>query len=98
MKRLHIIGGKNHGKTTLVVELVKELTRRGVSVERYHGAANAQFASAERMVVLGVVALIGQDPPRLKVSRSLPHGGREVGRVLAGAARATAPTINCEAV
>jgi molybdopterin-guanine dinucleotide biosynthesis protein B len=32
MKRLHIIGGKNHGKTTLVVELVKELTRRGVSV------------------------------------------------------------------
>jgi molybdopterin-guanine dinucleotide biosynthesis protein MobB len=32
MNRLHIIGGKNHGKTTLVVDLVKELTQRGVSV------------------------------------------------------------------
>jgi molybdopterin-guanine dinucleotide biosynthesis adapter protein len=32
MKRLHIIGGKNHGKTTLVVELVEELTRRGITV------------------------------------------------------------------
>jgi molybdopterin-guanine dinucleotide biosynthesis protein MobB len=32
MKRLHIIGGKNHGKTTLVVDLVKEFTRRGVPV------------------------------------------------------------------
>jgi molybdopterin-guanine dinucleotide biosynthesis protein MobB len=32
MKRLHVIGGKNHGKTTLVVELVKEFSRRGISV------------------------------------------------------------------
>lgn len=32
MKRLHIVGGKNHGKTTLVVDLVRELARRGVSV------------------------------------------------------------------
>lgn len=32
MKRLHIIGGKNQGKTTLVVELVRELTRHGISV------------------------------------------------------------------
>ena len=32
MKRLHIIGGKNHGKTTLVVELVEEFTRRGMTV------------------------------------------------------------------
>jgi molybdopterin-guanine dinucleotide biosynthesis protein B len=32
MKRLHLIGRKNHGKTTLVVELVEELTRRGVVV------------------------------------------------------------------
>jgi molybdopterin-guanine dinucleotide biosynthesis protein B len=29
MQRLHIVGRKNHGKTTLVVELVAELTRRG---------------------------------------------------------------------
>ena len=32
MNRLHIVGGKNHGKTTLVVELVKEFSRRGVPV------------------------------------------------------------------
>jgi molybdopterin-guanine dinucleotide biosynthesis protein B len=32
MKRLHIIGGKNHGKTTLLVELVGELCRRGIAV------------------------------------------------------------------
>ena len=32
MNRLHIVGGKNHGKTTLVVELVREFVRRGVRV------------------------------------------------------------------
>ena len=32
MKRLHIVGGKNHGKTTLIMELVKELNRRGQTV------------------------------------------------------------------
>jgi molybdopterin-guanine dinucleotide biosynthesis protein MobB len=32
MKRLHIIGGKNHGKTGLVVELVEEFVRRRISV------------------------------------------------------------------
>jgi molybdopterin-guanine dinucleotide biosynthesis protein MobB len=32
MKRLHIIGRKNHGKTTLVVDLVKEFANRGISV------------------------------------------------------------------
>lgn len=32
MRRIHIIGGKNHGKTTLIVELVPELTRRGLRV------------------------------------------------------------------
>ena len=29
MRRLHVIGRKNHGKTTLVAQLVEELTRRG---------------------------------------------------------------------
>ena len=29
MRRIHIVGGKNQGKTTLVAELVIELTRRG---------------------------------------------------------------------
>lgn len=32
MRRIHIIGRKNHGKTQLVVELVQELTRRGLRV------------------------------------------------------------------
>lgn len=32
MNRLHIIGAKNHGKTTLIVELVQEFARRGLPV------------------------------------------------------------------
>ena len=32
LKRIHIIGGKNHGKTTLVTELVHDLTERGYRV------------------------------------------------------------------
>lgn len=32
MKRIHIIGGKNHGKTTLVADLVQELSSRGYRV------------------------------------------------------------------
>jgi len=32
MNRIHIIGRKNHGKTTLVVELAREFCRRGVRV------------------------------------------------------------------
>jgi molybdopterin-guanine dinucleotide biosynthesis protein MobB len=32
MKRLHIIGRKNHGKTTLVVDLVEELVGRGLRI------------------------------------------------------------------
>jgi molybdopterin-guanine dinucleotide biosynthesis adapter protein len=32
MRRLHIIGRKNHGKTTLVVELVREFVLRGLRV------------------------------------------------------------------
>jgi molybdopterin-guanine dinucleotide biosynthesis protein MobB len=32
MKRIHLLGRKNHGKTTLVVELVEYLTARGLRV------------------------------------------------------------------
>ena len=32
MKTIHIVGRRNHGKTTLLVELVAELSRRGVRV------------------------------------------------------------------
>ena len=32
MKQVHIVGRKNHGKTTLVVDLVREFARRGLKV------------------------------------------------------------------
>ena len=32
MKRIHVVGHKNHGKTQLVVELLEEFTRRGLRV------------------------------------------------------------------
>lgn len=32
MKRVHVVGRKNSGKTTLIVELVRELVRRGCKV------------------------------------------------------------------
>lgn len=32
MKRVHVVGRKNHGKTQLVVELVEEFTRSGLRV------------------------------------------------------------------
>ncbi len=32
MKVIHIVGWKNHGKTTLMVELIREITGRGISV------------------------------------------------------------------
>ena len=32
MKRLHIIGHKGHGKTRLIVDLLRELTKRGMCV------------------------------------------------------------------
>ncbi len=32
MNTIHIVGRQNHGKTTLLVELIEELTRRGVRV------------------------------------------------------------------
>jgi len=32
MKRVHVIGGKNHGKTTLITDLICELAARGLRV------------------------------------------------------------------
>lgn len=32
MKKIHIVGGQNHGKTTLMVQIVKILTERGYRV------------------------------------------------------------------
>jgi len=32
VRRIHIVGRKNHGKTTLMVDLIEEFTRRGLRV------------------------------------------------------------------
>jgi len=32
MKRIHIVGRQNHGKTTLIVELIKEYARLGIAI------------------------------------------------------------------
>ena len=32
MRRIHVVGRKNHGKTTLIIELIKEFSRRGLRV------------------------------------------------------------------
>ncbi len=32
MKRLHIVGRKSHGKTTVVSDIIRELSRRGLTV------------------------------------------------------------------
>ncbi len=32
MNRIHVVGRKNHGKTTLIVDLVQEFCRRGICV------------------------------------------------------------------
>ena len=32
MNRIHIVGRKNHGKTTLIVEVLAEFHRRGIRV------------------------------------------------------------------
>ena len=32
MKRIHIVGRKDHGKTTLTIDLIREFSRRGVRV------------------------------------------------------------------
>jgi len=32
MRRVHIVGRKNHGKTTLIVDLLEEFRRRGIRV------------------------------------------------------------------
>lgn len=40
MKRIHIVGRKNHGKTTLIVDLLEECRRRGLRVGSIKHAAH----------------------------------------------------------
>lgn len=62
MKRLHVIGRKNHGKTTLVVDLVTEFTRRGISVAtvkhtHHHHELDVPGKDSHRHRVAGAVAV-----------------------------------------
>jgi molybdopterin-guanine dinucleotide biosynthesis protein B len=41
MRRIHIVGRKNHGKTTLMVELIEEFARRGLRVGAMKHSAHA---------------------------------------------------------
>jgi molybdopterin-guanine dinucleotide biosynthesis protein B len=44
MKLIHIVGCKNDGKTTLIIELIKELNRRGLKVGTVkHGSHTSPF-------------------------------------------------------
>ena len=53
-------------------------------VERDDAPAHAELLAAEPVVVLGVVARVGQRRVEGHEGGRLPHGGGEVGRVLAG--------------
>ncbi len=60
----------------------------GVSrIERNDGAANAEFLAAERVIVLGIVAFVGQKAAWPKIRGRLPDGVWKVGRVLTRTAR-----------
>lgn len=55
----------------------------GVSwIERNDCATNPQFLAAERMIVLGIVAFVGQQATWSKVRSRLAHSFGKVGRVL----------------
>ena len=44
MKLIHIVGCKNDGKTSLIIDLIKELNHRGLKVGTVkHGTHNSQF-------------------------------------------------------
>ena len=76
MQTIHIVGRQNHGKTTLIVELIEEFRRRGLRVGTFKHSAHAheldtpgkdshrhRLAGAEP--VAGITAeLIGVFPPR----------------------------------
>jgi hypothetical protein len=60
----------------------------GVSrIERDDGAANPEFLAAEHVIVLGIVAFVGQQAAWPKVRSRLADGVWKVGRVLTGTAR-----------
>lgn len=54
-------------------------------IDGNHSAADPQFASAQSMIMLRVIAFVGQDATRSKVGGRLTHGGSKVRRILAGA-------------
>ena len=60
----------------------------GVSrIERNDRAANSELLAAERVIVLGIVAFVGQKAAWPKIRSRLPDGVWKVGRVLTRTAR-----------
>lgn len=60
----------------------------GVSrIERNDRAANSEFLAAESVIVLGIVAFVGQEAAWPKIRSCLPDGVWKVGRVLTRTAR-----------
>jgi molybdopterin-guanine dinucleotide biosynthesis protein B len=46
MKLIHVVGRQNHGKTTLIVDLVEEYTRRGIAVGTIKHSSHAHELDA----------------------------------------------------
>lgn len=64
----------------------------GVSrIERNDRAANSEFLAAERVIVLGIIAFVGQEAAWPKIRSRLPDGVWKVGRVLTWTARRDGP-------
>jgi hypothetical protein len=60
----------------------------GVSrIERNGRAANSEFLATEHVIVLGIVAFVGQEAAWSKIHSRLPDGVWKVGRVLTRTAR-----------
>jgi molybdopterin-guanine dinucleotide biosynthesis protein MobB len=78
VKRLHIIGGKNHGKTMLVVELVQEFARRGIPVgtikhTHHHHEVDVPGKDSHRHRLAGAAAASGREIGSIRSARALGH-------------------------
>lgn len=57
-------------------------SHRVARIDRNDGAADAQFAPTQSVVMLRVIPFVGQHPTRPEVHRCLPHRRRKLRRVL----------------
>jgi molybdopterin-guanine dinucleotide biosynthesis protein B len=76
MNRVHVVGRKNHGKTTLILDLIEELRRRGLRVGTIKHTSHAHELDApgkdshrHRLAGADPVAVVTPDLVGLYVSR-----------------------------